>query len=259
MLTLNQIEEKQAQDNLEWTRELLQEVRARPLSPDPRQCQHFHETVGSLSLQLGLTAYALEREADEVHTYLCDAAEHLTQSLVLLAPPELDTHRNPWKAEQILDLVACFGSAQNRAAIAALRADQLRHPVRPEHDALARYLDVLRAHIAGARLDTAALSAVVLSCESPHATKEDRLFLQPGAQGLTALEAHDTASWNHALAQILTSHGQEARDGDLALLSDGFVCLRALMLAKLGVERGLSCHATSVYLPVFLFDLETDE
>jgi hypothetical protein len=259
MLTLNRIQEKQAQDNLEWTLELLQDLRARPLSQDPRNRQHFHENVGSFSLQLGLTAYALERDADEVYTYLCDAAEHLAQSLVLLAPPESETHRNPWKAEQILDLIACFGNAQSRAVIAALRPDQVRHPVRAEHDALMRYLDVLRGYLNSTPIDTIALAAVLQACESPSATKEERLFLRHNARGLSAVEANDTDSWNHALAQILTSHGREARHGDLTLLSDGFISFRALMLAKAGIERGLSCHAKSDYLPLFLLEMETDE
>lgn len=259
MLTLNRIQEKEAQDNLEWMRELLHDVRKLPSSDDPRKRQHIHENIGSLSLQLGLTAYALERDANEVHSYLSDAAEHLAQSLVLLSPPEPETHRNPWQVEQILSLVACFGSAQSRSAMGTLDANRYRHPVRPEHDALARYLDVLRAHVAGAALDTAALSAVVQACESPRATKEDRLFLRHSARGLMAVDAKNAEDWNYALAQILTSHGREARNGDLALLADGFVSLPALMLANAGLERGLSCHAKSEYLPLVLLELETDE
>jgi hypothetical protein len=256
MRNLNAIPEGPALENVAWTRELLGEVLAEPPHGGGPARQSSDESVGELSLKLGLLLYALEADEDEVRSYLGMAAAHLAPALALRERPEPDEHRSPWQGEQWIDVVACWGDGPAVEAVVGLRPWQYRSPVRAEHDALALYLDVLRKYLGGSPIDEAALAGVVRACAAGSATKEDRLFLRPAADGLLALSAGDADGWNYALAQILSAHGREAHEGDLRLLPDGCLSFRALLLAKLGLDRGLSLRAASEYMPLSLVEGE---
>jgi hypothetical protein len=252
MLKLNKIQEEQAREHLQWARGLLEELRAAPLPNTDHAQQKYHENLGTQALQVGLFAYALEYDDSEVIQLLSQAAHHLARSLTLRMPTDPDTSRNPWQTEKFLNVIACFGNPADQSAMVALQVHQLCNPIRPHHEPLLQYLLAVRAGFSEAPFDAAAFSAVVKACDSPQASKDQRLFLLPAARGLLAVATENEDDWNYALAQILTSHGREARRGDLKLLADGFISLRALMLAKWGMDQGLSCHADSEYLPLHL-------
>ena len=252
MLKLNRISEDRARENAAATLDLLGRVLAVPVPGDPLKRQGFHESAGRVSLKLGLLRYALESDPDVVRQLFRDAAAHLTRALVLRQPPDENTHRGPWEAEEWLNVAACFAKDPDRKAVAKLEPWQYRNPAHREHDALARYLLVLLRHLGGQPLDTAGLLEVIEACGAANAAKESRLFLLPAARGLLAVESQNLDDWNYALAQILSAHGREARSGDLKLLPGGFISFRALMLAKFGLDRGMVCRATSDYLPLAL-------
>ena len=251
MKELNAIPEDLARENAAFTRELLGDVLS-DREAAARGDAAFHESAGELSLQLALFLTALEASRGEVVRMFEQAAAHLAPALALRRPPVEGEHRSPWQGEQWIDVVACWGDAAAIRAVAGLRPWQYRSPARPEHDALALYLGVLLRRLGGAPTDGDALRSVVAACDSGAATREDRLFLRPAASGLIAVEAADADGWNYALAQILSAHAQEAREGDLMRLADGFLSVRALLLAKLGLERGLTLRARSPYLRVDL-------
>ncbi len=252
MLKLNRISEDRAREDADATRNLLQRVLARPIPQNDQGLQALHESAGRVSLKLGLLGYALESAADSVRQLFQDAAAHLAPALALRRPPDADTHRGPWEAEEWLDVVACFGNDAGRRAVAKLEPWQYRNPSHPEHDALAGYLRILLPQLGGEPVDTSGLREVIEACGAANTAKESRLFLLPAASGLLAAESHNEDDWNYALARILSAHGREARSGDLQLLPSGFISFRALMLANLGRARGMVCRATSEYLPLFL-------
>lgn len=249
MLKLNKIQEEQAREQLQWTRGLVEESLVAPVPSDARARQTYHENIGTNFLQVGLFAYALEYEGAEVVHFFRQSAEHLAISLTLRKPADPDVSLNPWQTEKFLNVVACFGNASEKAAMVSLQEHQLCNPIRAHHEPLVRYLLAARAGFGDAPFDAAAFSTVVTACDSPQASKDQRLFLQPAARALVAIATENEDDWNYALAQILTSHAREARHGDLKLLTDGFISLRALMLAKWGIDQGLSCHVDSPYLP----------
>lgn len=255
MKALNEIPEGRARENADRARGRLGRLLADG-EAGRRGGRAFHEAVGQTSLNLALLLYTLGEEDDQVPALLRQAARHLAPALSLREPPEPGEHRSPWQGEQWIDVVACWGDADAIADVASLRPWQYRSPVRPEHDAVAVYLDALLRHLGGAPIDADALGSVVAACEAGRATKEDRLFLLPAAAGLLCVAAGDAAGWNLALAQILSAHAQEARRGDLRLLADGCLSLRALLLAKLGLDRGLALRARSAYMPVEFLKVE---
>ena len=259
MRKLNAIPEAQARENADWMCELLADVLSEPPDTSTSAQQSFHEQAGQLSLRLALLLYTLEDDDDEVRHYLLMAASHLAPALALRVPPDPDEHRSPWQGEQWIDLIACWGDPSAVQSVAELHPWQYRSPVHAEHNALALYLDVLRKHLGGIPIDASSLAQVVQACQNPTATKEDRLFLLPSSTGLLALNASNADDWNYALAQILSAHGQEAHQGDLQLLPAGCLSFRALVLAKLGLDRGLTPRAHSEYMPLSLLEDEESE
>ena len=230
---------------------------AEPTPDGNAERQDFHERAGRLALKLGLLRYALEADDRVIRGRFREAAAHLTHALVLRPPAESDTHRRPWKAEQFVNVIGCFGSDAERSAVAALREWQYRAPVQAEHETIARYVRVLCGLLGGAPLDAPtleALTGIADACDAPTAGREEYLYLLPTVRGLLAVHAGDADAWNYALARVVSAHGRDARSGDLELLPDGLVCLRGLLLAKRGLHAGLELRAASPYLPLFLLD-----
>ena len=246
MLKLNQIAEDSANESVGWMRQSL--TRLYDESPD------FHDSIGGLSLSLGLLLYALEGNDYEIRTRFHAAALHLSLELAQRPPPEPATHRSPYEAELFINVIACFGSAEDRRRVATLQTWQYRNPVRAEHAAQSGYLELLCPYLGGAGLDLKRLGEVVMACGRTVACKEDKRFLAPSAKGLMALETGREAEWNYAMAQVLSAHTREAQSGYFKLLPEGLLCFRALMLAKLGMDRGWDAAANSEYLPLHLLD-----
>jgi hypothetical protein len=116
----------------------------------------------------------------------------------------------------------------------------------------ARYLANLKRFLAGNSQSNDDVKAILAHCSSDIASKEDRLFLLPKAKGLQAVAQGDQKSWEQSIAELLKAHEKEARQGELKLSFEAFICLPALMLVKLGMERQMKCTLDNPYLPVFL-------
>jgi hypothetical protein len=245
MLTLNQISEASSRDNASYARETLQTLVAGP------RHANFNEIAGRLSLELGLYLYALEADEAEIRSCFTTAAQYLSLALAG-RKQDSDADRSPYEAEQFVNVIVCFGNEADCRGIAALQPRQYRNPQHKQHEALAQYLATLLPQLGGGEPSAPALRAVLARCEARTASKEDRLFLAPSVRGLLAVVEEDESAWNLALAQLTAAHAEEARTGDFRLLPDGFVCFRALMLAKLGMDADLYCRAASEYLPVLL-------
>jgi hypothetical protein len=256
MLKLNRIPEDRARAGLARARTFLDELAEESDAQSPRARQSRYESMGRLSLEAGLLGYALEEPALVVRRHLAEAAGSLARALVLRETPEPAARRNPWQAEQYLNVVACFGDPAERAIVSGLSPWQYRHPEHREHDPLASYLALLCRHLGGEPLDADVLRHVVEACGVASASKETRLFLLPLAEGLLALEGGDDEAWNRSIARLVAAHAREARSGELKLRAESCICLGGLLLAGLGLKRGRVCRAESPYLPLFLLRLD---
>ena len=100
--------------------------------------------------------------------------------------------------------------------------------------------------------ETVDLASVINRAEVEFAPRNDRVFTLPKAKALQALVTGNVAEWEHAVGGIVAAHREEALKGEYKLLEDGFIALPALMLARLGMERGQNCKVESPYLPLEL-------
>lgn len=216
--------------------------------------RRFHETLGRQFMELGLMDYALDVPLPEVRARFRSAAEHLVQALVGRAEPEPDESRNPWEAEQFLNVIGGFGTPAALGLVAGLLPWQVRSPSREATQAVGRYLAVLCPFLGGAELDVPGLREVLGECERGNASRDMRRFLRPSALGLLAVQEADADGWNAALAALADAHAREAQMGDLQLLPAGLISLRGLMLARLGLNRGMPYRTVSDFIPVAVLD-----
>lgn len=247
MLKLNAINEDGVVEAVEWNREILREIEQRETGGE------YDEEAGKLHRDQGCLLYALERP-EAARGHFGEAARRLSRALVGRARPEPATHRSAWEAEQFLNIIATFGTAEDVARLEELQPWQCRAPERAGQEALAGYVAVLADHLLGRAVNEEALAAWRAECERAKAGKEERLFLASSIRGLLAVRAGNEEEMNFALARILAAHKREAQKGDLKLLAQGMVSFRALMLARLGAEAGLECRAVSEYLPLELLE-----
>jgi hypothetical protein len=240
---------------LERLQEAIEQVRARQAVTFTRpQLRRHQETLGRQSMELGLMGYALDLPQDEVRAHFISAAKHLSLALAGRPAPEPDESRNPWEAEQFLNVIGAFGTPEVISRIGALGLWQVRNPPHAATEAVGRYLMALCPFLCGHELDKSALHDVLAACERGNANRDMRRFLLPASRGLLAANARDEEVWNEALAALAAAHAREAQTGDLQLLPAGLMSLRGLMLAKLGLDRGLTCRAVSEFLPVGLLE-----
>lgn len=215
--------------------------------------QSADESAGRMEMTLAMAGHALAEDGASIVRYFAQSAGHLAAALARRAAPDEGEHRGPYEAELFLNVVGAFGDDNAWQLCARLRPEQLRWPAHAAHATQAMYLAQLQRVLGGELLDPAAVRQIEQHCASVQANREDRRFVQPALAGLAALERHDERAWNLALAQLVEAHAQEAMDGDFQAQPEGLVCMRALMLARLGLDADLACRIDSAYLPLYLF------
>jgi hypothetical protein len=212
------------------------------------------ENAGRMALTLAMAGHALSEDGARIAGYFALSAGHLAAALAQRPPAEEGDHRGPYESELFLDVVGAFGDDTACRLCAGLRPDQLRWPEHAAHETQWLYLQQLQRILAGGRLDPAAAHEIAERCASAQASREDRRFVQPSVEGLAAVERTDERAWNVALAQLVEAHAEEATQGDFKFQPEGLVCMRALMLAGLGLDAGMDCRIDSPYLPIYLYD-----
>jgi hypothetical protein len=220
----------------------------------PVRLESADENAGRMALTLAMAGHALSEDGARIADYFALSAGHLAAALRRRPPAEEGDHRGPYESELFLDVVGAFGDDSARRLCAGLRPDQLRWPRHAMHETQAMYLTQLQRILAGDRLDPAAAHEIARRCTSAQASREDRRFLRPSLEGLAAVERADERAWNVALAQLVEAHAEEATQGDFKFQPEGMVCMRALMLAGLGLDAGMDCRIDSPYLPIYLYD-----
>lgn len=224
------------------------------LEQRPVRLKSFDESAGRMAMRIAMVGHALSEDCGQIVRHFALSADHLAAALSQRPVPEADEHRGPYEAELFLNVVGAFGGDDAYRLCAGLRADQLRWPEHAAHVAQAGYLSQLLRYFAGMPLDPAVMQEIAQRCASARASREDRRFLQPSLAGMIAVVEGDERAWRLALAQLVEAHAEEAAHGDLQLQVEGLVCLRALMLARLGLDAGLDCDIDSPYLPLYLYD-----
>ncbi|OJH36183.1 hypothetical protein BON30_34035 [Cystobacter ferrugineus] len=254
-MKLNKIPDNKIPKELEWQKDLLKELLAkRPVSNDPAALEKHHGSIGDSYREIGLLSYQQELSPKEIREYLSRAAQSLLHMHEVRKKPAPQEDRSPWLFQTTMALVVCFGQPSERDTAARILLHQYHNPPYAELNSLAGLLELYKPVLLGRSPDAAELARLLGACSSDTASKNEQGFVLPQLQALQSMEKKDAKGWEAALASLLKSHEAEAKRGEYKLLTDGFICLPALMLAQLGRERGMQCSLKSPYLPLFLLE-----
>ncbi|WNO60349.1 Imm49 family immunity protein [Rheinheimera sp. MMS21-TC3] len=216
------------------------------LTPYDRQQATF--VVASKYIQLAYLNYWLEH-FDEVKPNLQKAAPY---AFLRGFDPELKTSNVDWTIQQELNIVILFAESDiiNKLSTTSwcLPDDNIINQ--------ACYLyDHLLLKIGTGQ--TPPLTDISDAITEAKATKDKDVqqYILPLIEAISALVSGDKALWQSSIDKAVAWHADECKFGDYKDMIDGFICLNALTMAKLGKDlHGWQCDTDSLYLPLFLID-----
>lgn len=165
---------------------------------------------------------------------------------------------NLWAYDRALSEVIAFGSLEERKRLASV--DE-RKFVSEEHEKVqadAQFLALLqglRSYCVLGRAPTARLQAVVAACSGKKASGTDARIVRRWADGLLAAVDKDETRWNENVQALVQEHEQEALHGDRSSLTTGHIDVFSMWLTRLGLEQGMTCTVSSLFLPVQILEL----
>lgn len=256
-LKLNKVADEKIVDMLALDLERLKGNMSEP-PPDnakPAELEAYYEAIGDLSRDIGLMLYQQEKERHEILYHLRLAGGSLLHKYELRARIEQEeSDGDPRDFEETLNLVATFGSANERRRASRIQKRPYSEPGESNQKWLGNYLELLKEYLAGGTPDKDAALEIEEYCKSNVASREHQWFLLPKTAGLWALAEGVRAAWRNAISQLLKAHEWEALRGKYRRLPGGFICFPALMLARLGREHEFVCDIASPYLPTNLLE-----
>jgi hypothetical protein len=251
-LKLNKTSDERTREMVVRNRESLRKfLTAEPSSPIRSNPVRYARQLANISLNLGLDLYQQEGDPAEIRDHFARACRELFAVLTL------DSDKaalEPLEFQDALALAACFcppsvsGSA-DKVPISKFFPDAKAFAF---YAILTRYLDVLRCFLTSGKLDHEAWDKVEAECLRGNAGRYDAQLTLAKLRALRAVDTSDHALLNQSIATLIEDHENEAKRGGLRQLSQGFICLPALMFAHLGTARNLSCTVKSLYLPLQL-------
>src|SRR5207253_710744 len=173
--------------------------------------------------------YQQRADAAVIREHFVRAAEYWLEYVAGREKPKAHASRSPYEYEKAMAVAVCFAPRNIRKAYADIEEWQYRHPRHVQNDAFVAYLEIAKTFVAGRSLDKSRLKRLKESCAADTASKEDRQFVLPKAQGLLAAEGTDQSRWNRAIANLVVAHKEEALHGEYRLLPEGFIAFPALM------------------------------
>jgi len=252
-LRLNQISDEIAARSLARDTAKLSMLKGRgPLTSSQRDQENYLHTLGRLSFDVGMTLYRQKGSLAEVRLHLHQAGDFSLKEHLLRSKPAANTSRNPWAFKRLMEIVICWGMPAQRSGLGLVKHWQYRNPCHSNTEDVAAYIQLFSAHFIGKALDLLEIQRVVARLPLTGKASVDMKSLRLSLLALQALESNLVRDWTDAISGLLMLHGVECRSGDLRLSEEGHMCLPALMLARLGSERGWVCDLDSPYLPLDL-------
>ena len=164
--------------------------------------------------------------------------------------PVLKTHNNDWTIQQELNICLCFGDKELHQKLETIV--DTYEPSSIMHQACFRYDQLLLQIGTGQTPEQSDIDAALAEAQSTK-DKDVQQYILPLIQAIQALIVSDETQWQTAIDKAIAWHTDECKFGDYKDMEEGFICLNALTLAKLGKElHGWSCKTDSLYLPLFL-------
>ncbi|ELU4011290.1 immunity 49 family protein [Vibrio vulnificus] len=202
----------------------------------------------SFYMMLAYGNYALENYS-EVKPNLIKAAPF---AFLRGFDPELKTQNSAWTIQDELNICLLFGDSVLLEKIKVLNwslpEDRWVHP------AIYQY-DHLLMHIATGRTPSEQAITQALSDAKSAKNKDVIQFFLSLIEAIHALTTSNQTLWQESIDKAIAWHTDECKFGDYKDIDDGFMCLNALTMAKLGKDlHGWHCTTNSLYLPLFLID-----
>lgn len=223
-----------------------------PVLDDPdepleeKQQAAFH--LASFYIEIAYANYALE-DFSEVKPNLEKAAPF---AFLRGFDSELQTHNSDYSIQEELNICLLFGEPklleQIRALNWSLSEDDIVHP------AIYQYDHLLMQIATGSTPTPQAINTA--QQDAKNAKNKDVLqFFAPLIDAISALVSGDQPLWQSSIDKAIAWHADECKFGDYKDMIEGFICLNALTMAKLGKDmHGWQCQTDSLYLPLFLID-----
>jgi len=250
MLKLNKLTKSDIQDYLIKSPIGIQNWS--PVLDDPdepleeKQQAAFYLT--SFYIEIAYANYALEN-FDQVKPNLKKAAPY---AFLCGFDPELKTHKSDYSIQKELNICLLFGEPELLEQIKALDwslpEDDIVHP------AIYQYDHLLMKIATGSTPTQQDINTA--QQDAKKAKNKDVLqFFAPLIDAISALASGDKTLWQSSIDKAVAWHKDECKFGDYKDMEEGFICLNALTMAKLGKDMyGWQCQTNSLYLPLFLID-----
>ncbi|EIV8616157.1 Imm49 family immunity protein [Vibrio vulnificus] len=202
----------------------------------------------SFYMMLAYGNYALENYS-EVKPNLIKAAPF---AFLRGFDSELRTHNNDWTIQQELNICLIFGDAD-----IINKMSKLANSYKPSsimHNACYLY-DLLLIKIGTHQpLEQSDIDDALTEAKNTK-NKDVQQYIYSLIEAIQALTTGNQALWQESITKAIAWHTDECKFGDYKDMLDGFMCLNALTMAKLGKElHGWHCTTNSLYLPLFLID-----
>lgn len=216
------------------------------LSAYDRQQATF--VVAGKYIQLAYLNYWLEN-FDQVKPNLQKAAPY---AFLRGFDPDLKTHNNDWTIQQELNIVILFAESDVIEKLSnnnwLLPKDNIINQACYLYDRLLMQIGTGQTP-AQSDIDDALLEAKTTK------NKDVLQYILPLTEAISALTSGNKAIWQASIDKAIKWHSDECKFGDYKDMEEGFICLNALTMAKLGKDmHGWQCQTDSLYLPLFLID-----
>lgn len=200
----------------------------------------------SYYLELGYANYALEN-LNEVKQYFQQAAPY---AFLRGFDPQLKTHNNDWTIQEELNVCLLFGDNEISTKLMNLIPDFKTSSIINQ----ACYLyDHLLLKIGTGVLPSTSLIDAALTEAKNTKDKDVLQYILPLIEAIQALVEGDKTTWQASIDKAITWHTEQCQFGDLKDMEQGFMCLNALTMTKLGQDlHQWTCTTQSLYLPLFL-------
>jgi len=197
-------------------------------------------------IDLAYANYVLENYS-EVRPNLIKAAPF---AFLLAFDPELKDAQNDWTIQKKINLIILFGDLQllNKLSITTVKLHSVAY------QAKLLYAELLKAIGTGQTPTQSDIDVALLEAKNTK-DKDVLQYILPLIEAVFALISGDELLWQESIAKAIKWHSDECKFGDYKDMEEGFICLNALTMAKLGKENhGWQCQTDSLYLPLFLID-----
>ncbi|QDO82448.1 hypothetical protein FM037_03310 [Shewanella psychropiezotolerans] len=202
--------------------------------------------VAGKYINLAYAHYVLE-EHEKVKPYFQQAAPY---AFLRGFDPQLQSQNVDWTIQEEMNIVLLFGSPELLQQLQnsewSLTDDGIINH--------ACYLyDHLLLKIGTGILPSAPLLDAALTAAHTAKDKDVLQYILPLIEAIQALVDGDQVKWQASIDKAIAWHTEQCKFGDLKEMEQGFMCLNALTMAKLGQDlHRWSCTTQSLYLPLFL-------